>query len=435
MKITSDIEPSEMPVIDSRTMQSIIRQVTDQVLGVHRDKGAEYSGDVNALDNFERQARELNLLPEKVLWVYMNKHIDSIRSYVNGLEQRVASDDRLIAQLPKLSEPITGRIMDVIAYMCLLTGQYHRRALQEQALFPPEADENTDPKVEIESVSAQRADWIVPVQHRCRITIVGDQGFHMEKDVMMAPGDTYVLTVAQPVLGGAGGGSSYREDDVTPMSDRERITPVPGTLVATTGAAGTLPQGTASYLGSGGRSDFDFEPPEQPAPWSQVKDTYALPTLAHVSEQDGRLTVGRAAYGQLFVLHYGVQGNQTHDAVNSDRQVELRVLAKVDENRLLVLVNSKVQTFDLSVVEVRHFTTNGLFDRYEATLSGLPTLGDAFAMGVLTSVSVGADGTWVATLSNVEHYEQLQVDLDLVAYQTFLRQDSVARGHASHSWA
>lgn len=134
MNITSEIAPSTLPVVDSATMQLIIRQVMDEVLGVNRSKGKEYSGVTNALANFERLARDMNMTPEKVLWVYMTKHLDSIRSYINTLAAHLNDRDELVQQLPTLSEPITGRIMDVVAYMCLLTGQVHRRQLQEQAM-------------------------------------------------------------------------------------------------------------------------------------------------------------------------------------------------------------------------------------------------------------------------------------------------------------
>lgn len=130
MKIDIGLEVSPLPVVSSRQMQDLIRQVADEVLGVNKSKGGEYSGDTNALANFERLAVELNMSPEKVLWVYMTKHLDSIRTYIKNISTQIDEADRLNGPLPVLSEPITGRVMDVIAYMCLFTAQCERRNKQ-----------------------------------------------------------------------------------------------------------------------------------------------------------------------------------------------------------------------------------------------------------------------------------------------------------------
>ena len=71
-------------------------------------KGEEYSRDADQLANFKRQAEELNATPEKILMVYLNKHLDAIKSFV---------------KTGKLySEPIEGRIDDAILYLILLKG-------------------------------------------------------------------------------------------------------------------------------------------------------------------------------------------------------------------------------------------------------------------------------------------------------------------------
>lgn len=62
----------------------------------------------NAFANFERVAEHINTSREKVLMVYMLKHIDGISSFVNGhTSQR---------------EDVRGRITDAIVYLCLLWG-------------------------------------------------------------------------------------------------------------------------------------------------------------------------------------------------------------------------------------------------------------------------------------------------------------------------
>ena len=71
-------------------------------------KGKEYTKGKDRLDNFKRLAKELDISPLKVLWIYASKHINSITSFIK------------IGKT--LSEPIEGRIMDLRVYLSLLRG-------------------------------------------------------------------------------------------------------------------------------------------------------------------------------------------------------------------------------------------------------------------------------------------------------------------------
>ena len=72
-------------------------------------KGNEYSGLEDAHMNFKRLGHKLGLPPEKVLMVYLTKHMDSIDSFIrSGLDSS------------HLTEPIEGRIIDAITYLSLL---------------------------------------------------------------------------------------------------------------------------------------------------------------------------------------------------------------------------------------------------------------------------------------------------------------------------
>jgi hypothetical protein len=72
-------------------------------------KGIEYSGKEDRLANFKKLANDLGLNPKQVLFVYLTKHLDSIRSYIkNG---KVMSN-----------ESIEGRIADARNYLALLRG-------------------------------------------------------------------------------------------------------------------------------------------------------------------------------------------------------------------------------------------------------------------------------------------------------------------------
>ncbi len=62
----------------------------------------------NAFANFERVADYIDSNKQKVLMVYLLKHIDGISSFVNGYKSQ--------------REDVRGRITDAIVYLCLLWG-------------------------------------------------------------------------------------------------------------------------------------------------------------------------------------------------------------------------------------------------------------------------------------------------------------------------
>ena len=62
----------------------------------------------NAYANLEIEAAQIECTREKVLMVYLLKHIDGISSFVNGHKSQ--------------REDVTGRITDAITYLFLLWG-------------------------------------------------------------------------------------------------------------------------------------------------------------------------------------------------------------------------------------------------------------------------------------------------------------------------
>jgi hypothetical protein len=76
-------------------------------------KGREYSGDTDRLLNFKRNAAALGLKSSTIWAVYSAKHWDAIMQHVRDLEQNTPRE---------LSEPINGRINDLILYLILLKG-------------------------------------------------------------------------------------------------------------------------------------------------------------------------------------------------------------------------------------------------------------------------------------------------------------------------
>lgn len=87
------------------------------LLALTGSKGEEYSNSADQLANFKRQAADLGLTPEQVNVVFLNKHLDAIKSYVRTGRT--------------LSEDIMGRIDDAILYLMLLSAIIEERAWDE----------------------------------------------------------------------------------------------------------------------------------------------------------------------------------------------------------------------------------------------------------------------------------------------------------------
>jgi len=84
------------------------------------NKGREYAGDQDALNNF-KTGTDIGITPLQKSWVFTEKHISSIKSYIkNGKEFS--------------SEPIEGRILDAMNYLflisCLVKEQKEQAAKQ-----------------------------------------------------------------------------------------------------------------------------------------------------------------------------------------------------------------------------------------------------------------------------------------------------------------
>lgn len=113
----------------------VLAEVFDHLKHLTQSKGQEYAGQEGANNmhaNFDRLATKLHLIPEKVLWVYTTKHLDSIENWINEIGSPAAR---------KLSEPMEGRIDDAILYLILLRGMVWRRNHEGKAQAHPEQNE------------------------------------------------------------------------------------------------------------------------------------------------------------------------------------------------------------------------------------------------------------------------------------------------------
>jgi len=103
--------------------------IDQQAVALHNlsaSKGEEYSrSDDDQLANFKRQGAEFGMNPEQVLAIYLNKHLDSIKTWVKN---------QTLPTQPVLSEPIEGRIDDAILYLLLLKAMIVEKKEEERAL-------------------------------------------------------------------------------------------------------------------------------------------------------------------------------------------------------------------------------------------------------------------------------------------------------------
>jgi hypothetical protein len=86
---------------------NLLKSQLEDLIKLTQTKGEEYARSDDQLANFKRQAAELGMAKEKVLGIFLNKHLDSIKGYIADTEK-------------PMSEPIEGRIDDAILYLVLL---------------------------------------------------------------------------------------------------------------------------------------------------------------------------------------------------------------------------------------------------------------------------------------------------------------------------
>lgn len=103
-----------------REFNRIIRAAEERKLAIMQSKGNEYCrSEEDRLANFKRIAATLNLSPIQVWYVYFQKHMDAIISYINTGKEG--------------SEPIDGRIDDASVYLDLLRGFVAEHRIEKNA--------------------------------------------------------------------------------------------------------------------------------------------------------------------------------------------------------------------------------------------------------------------------------------------------------------
>lgn len=105
---------------------AILDETFTKIRDLSETKGAEYAGDIDRLANFRRNGERLGLPMESVWAVYATKHWDAIMQYVMDLNTGKAR---------KRSEPLAGRVDDMITYLILF------KLMLEESAGPTLSDE------------------------------------------------------------------------------------------------------------------------------------------------------------------------------------------------------------------------------------------------------------------------------------------------------
>lgn len=90
------------------------------VKAINNSKGQEYASDDEALANFYNRAEEYGVDPKVVCGILWGKHVDAVKAFIRTGDVR--------------SEPIEGRVHDVILYSVLLLGLVEDHRSDEQAI-------------------------------------------------------------------------------------------------------------------------------------------------------------------------------------------------------------------------------------------------------------------------------------------------------------
>lgn len=124
---------------DFKELANCIFRECDQVLNV---KGAEYCLTDDRFDNFKRQGESMDMFPDDILKVYLQKHFDSISTYLKTWKTY-----GILTADGKTSEPIVLRFVDSINYLLLRLGMIEEARLRA-GLKPSQELLSTYPKCE-----------------------------------------------------------------------------------------------------------------------------------------------------------------------------------------------------------------------------------------------------------------------------------------------
>jgi hypothetical protein len=96
--------------MNQQDFEELCKEIQRDTVDILVLKGREYAGSTDRLANFRRNAALTGVEPLTILHVYMAKHWDSFSTFVR---------DNQKGEVGELSEPIRGRLYDLINYAVL----------------------------------------------------------------------------------------------------------------------------------------------------------------------------------------------------------------------------------------------------------------------------------------------------------------------------
>jgi len=92
-----------------------------KVVSMKNTKGREYANSEDRFANFNRLSERLGISNLSIAWVFVTKHLDSLESYIKNNQTYS-------------TEPIEGRLVDIITYMTLIGGMIREKELAKDNL-------------------------------------------------------------------------------------------------------------------------------------------------------------------------------------------------------------------------------------------------------------------------------------------------------------
>lgn len=96
-----------------------------KIFRINASKGHDYAGDDDALSNFKDAAERLGMTPYQIWGVYASKHWSAIETFIKEGDVK--------------SEPIAGRIHDIILYGFLLLGLLEEEEIDAERIADGQA--------------------------------------------------------------------------------------------------------------------------------------------------------------------------------------------------------------------------------------------------------------------------------------------------------
>lgn len=109
----------EQKKFSNEAWSALLDRTVGEIKALASSKGAEYTqGNGDRLDNFRRNGQALGLPMETVWGVYAGKHWDAVQTYIRDIGTGVQRTR---------SEPISGRVDDLLVYLLLLKAMLEER--------------------------------------------------------------------------------------------------------------------------------------------------------------------------------------------------------------------------------------------------------------------------------------------------------------------